>query len=40
MDNKELDNKINIIKSDISKKKDELNALDEHKKFLLALSVL
>ena len=37
-ENKDLDNKINNIKSDISKKKDELGALDEHRKFLLALS--
>jgi hypothetical protein len=34
----DLENKINNVKSDINKNKDTLSALEDHKKFLLALS--
>ncbi len=37
-DFKDLENKINNVKSDINKNKDTLSALEDHKKFLLALS--
>lgn len=37
-DSKDLENKINNVKSDINKNKDTLSALEDHKKFLLALS--
>lgn len=37
-ENKDLDNKINNIRSEISKNKDTLAGLEEHKKFLLDLS--
>jgi len=37
-DYKDLENKINNVKSDINKNKDTLSALEDHKKFLLALS--
>jgi chromosome segregation ATPase len=39
-ENKDLDNKINNIRSEISKHKDNLSALDEHKKFLMELSTI
>lgn len=35
---KKIDSKIQNLKSEIEKNKDVLNALEEHKKFLLALS--
>ncbi len=37
-DFKDLENKSNNVKSDINKNKDTLSALEDHKKFLLALS--
>ena len=40
MDNKALENKINNVRSEINKNKDILFALEDHKKFLLALSML
>lgn len=36
--NKDLDNKINNLKSEISKNKDILGSLEEHKKFIIELS--
>jgi hypothetical protein len=37
-EDKDLDNKINNVRSEISKNKDVLGSLEEHKKFMLALS--
>jgi hypothetical protein len=37
---KDLENKINNVKSDINKNKDQLSALEDHKKFMLELSEL
>jgi hypothetical protein len=37
-ENKDLENKINLMRSEISKNKDILSSLEEHKKFLLDLS--
>jgi hypothetical protein len=37
-ESKDFENKINNVKSDINKNKDQLSALEDHKKFLLALS--
>jgi uncharacterized protein YoxC len=39
-ESKDLENKINNVKSDINKNKDQLSALEDHKKFMLELSEL
>jgi hypothetical protein len=39
-ESKDLENKINNVRSEINKNKDILFALEDHKKFLLALSML
>ena len=37
-ENKDLENHINLIRSEISKNKDILGGLEEHKKFIMELS--